>query len=65
MICQQLGYETALNATIMSFYGEVPQDLFSYDEVNCTGVESTLENCSHDDAHDCKLNEGAGVICKV
>ena len=36
---------------------------FSYDEVECTGQESTLNECKHDNNDDCSVNEGFGVIC--
>ena len=36
-------------------------------DVNCTGSESRIEDCSHSDADeaivDCSQSEGAGVIC--
>ena len=35
----------------------------SLDEVQCTGSESSLLNCSQDRSHDCSHNEDAGVIC--
>jgi Scavenger receptor cysteine-rich domain len=60
-----LGFAAALNSTEGSLYGKVAENVFSYDEVNCAGGETTLDDCKHQNTHDCKLNEGAGVICKV
>ena len=33
------------------------------DNVECKGSEGTLESCNHSPTHNCKGNEGAGVIC--
>ena len=35
------------------------------DDVQCTGSEATLLNCSHSPlgSHDCSLSEAAGVSC--
>ena len=35
------------------------------DDVQCTGSEATLLNCSHSPlgSHDCSLSEAAGVLC--
>ena len=40
-------------------------DLIWLDEVSCTGTESSLAGCAHDDwlTHDCDHSEDAGVIC--
>lgn len=29
----------------------------------CTGTEDILENCKHNNSHNCGAHEGAGVIC--
>ncbi len=36
---------------------------FSYDDVECLGSESTLDECSHGDTENCQPEEGAGVRC--
>jgi Scavenger receptor cysteine-rich domain len=53
----------ALNYTTESKFGGVPIH-FSYDEVKCTGTETSLHNCTHNDSHNCSGGEGAGVICQ-
>ena len=33
------------------------------DNVECSGIEEGLDNCTHSDSHDCTASEGAGVVC--
>ena len=42
----------------------MPTD-FSYDDVACSGIESTLNDCNHDNIENCDGSEGAGVRCKA
>lgn len=40
---------------------------FLLDEVECTGLESSIEECNHSPwrTHDCHNYEAAGAVCKV
>ncbi len=40
---------------------------FLLDEVECTGLESSIEDCSHSPwrIHDCHSYEAAGAVCIV
>ena len=33
------------------------------DNVECSGMEEGLDNCTYSDSHDCTASEGAGVVC--
>ena len=43
-------------------YGSVLAD-FIMDNVECTGSESNILQCTHLTNHNCGSSEGAGVIC--
>ena len=46
-----------------SAFGQVP-DTFEIDDINCTGNEAQLLDCSRSSiAENCNAGEGAGVIC--
>ena len=60
--CKELGFVGALRATTRSYFGLVPK-VFSLDEVNCFGNETSLSNCSSSDVENCDGSEGAGVVC--
>ena len=60
--CKELGFIGALRATTRSNFGLVPV-VFSLDEVNCFGNETSLSNCSYSDVENCDGSEGAGVVC--
>ncbi len=62
MVCRQLGYLRASQITKSSFFGSV-SDVFSYDQVQCYGFESNLDNCHHTILENCGSSEGAGVVC--
>ena len=40
---------------------------FLLDEVECSGLESSIEDCKHSPwrTHDCHNYEAAGAVCKV
>lgn len=57
IVCKQLGFLGALNATIGSAFGLVTP-VFSYDDVKCIGFESTIDDCPHIDEDDCGPDEG-------
>jgi hypothetical protein len=65
VVCKQLGFSGgATSVQCCSAYGAVPTT-FSYDEVGCTGTETTLDSCPHQNTHDCGTGEGAGVVCNT
>ena len=63
VVCRQLGYYTALNAT-SGIFGEGTGPIW-LDDTNCSGNETNLSQCSsiHRLAFSCSHSEDAGVIC--
>lgn len=49
-------------ATVEGVYGGGTGRIF-YDELQCIGSESSLEQCTSDSFHDCTHTEDAGVVC--
>ena len=49
----------------MSTFGTTEGGFFVLDDVNCTGNESNIFDCSHPLSTDCRIwrREEAGVIC--
>ncbi|XP_071486552.1 scavenger receptor cysteine-rich domain-containing protein DMBT1-like [Diadema antillarum] len=66
VICNSLGFGDAVAVTTRARFGEGTGRIF-LDNVNCSGSESSLLNCSHAGIgiHDCDHDEDAGVICGV
>ena len=64
VVCRQLGYGTAVGTLGRSAYGEGSGPIW-YDNVNCSGSEGNLDQCSHDGfgLHNCGHWQDAGVIC--
>ena len=63
MVCKELGFPNgAIHPTCCSYYGLVP-NTFSYDDVQCSGNETHVDNCTHLNTHNCGQYEGAGVVC--
>jgi hypothetical protein len=62
VVCRLLGFDGVDYVVTDSFFGQV-EGTFSYDNVECTGDESSLDECSHLDESNCTTDEGAGVIC--
>ena len=64
VVCRQLGYKYAVSAlqgnNVIGGTGEI-----WLDDVDCTGSEQSLSNCSHSGwgNHDCTHSEDAGVEC--
>ena len=63
VVCKQLGFQEAEYFTTESKFGKVTED-FSFDQVECSGQEESLDDCKHDDTEDCGADEAAGVVCK-
>ena len=63
VVCRQLGYHTALNATTGTF-GEGSGPIW-LDQITCSGSESNLTQCrsSHRLSNSCSHSRDAGVIC--
>ena len=66
VVCRQLGYSRATSALGEAYFGEGSGPIL-YDEVACTGTETSLTDCDHDGVglHDCAHYEDAGVVCSV
>jgi hypothetical protein len=62
VICRSLGYPNATNFTVGSAFGSVNRT-HSFYELECSGNETSLNECIHSDEGDCGEHEVAGVIC--
>ena len=64
VVCRQLGFGQAISARDNAYY-VVGSFQVWIDNLNCTGTESIIEDCSHNGwgKHDCDHEEGAGVVC--
>ncbi|KAI4878387.1 hypothetical protein NFI96_005373 [Prochilodus magdalenae] len=64
VVCRELGCGEAVDALSDAHFGEGLGQTWM-DEVDCSGSESTLKNCTSQGwgEHDCGHGEDAGVIC--
>merc|ERR1719186_1078337 len=61
--CKELGFDGGY-ATTESKYGNVDLERQTcFDDVRCSGRESSLLDCRHSSQDDCGDSEGAGVVC--
>ena len=66
VVCRQLGYERAIFALGLAFFGEGSGPIY-YDDVACNGTETHLADCPHSGIGfgNCNHSEDAGVLCYV
>ncbi|XP_078572965.1 uncharacterized protein LOC144859854 isoform X2 [Branchiostoma floridae x Branchiostoma japonicum] len=66
VVCRQLGYSGAWEATSRAFFGQGTGTIW-LDDVNCNGYEQVLSDCSHNGwgEENCSHGEDAGVVCAV
>ena len=64
VVCRQLGFGPAIATRDNAYYGEGSGQVW-LDGVNCTGIELTIEDCSHRGwgIENCNHTEDAGVKC--
>ena len=64
VVCKELGYGNATNATVNAFYGQGSGQIWLSD-LKCVGTEWTLSNCSHSGWGEffCSHYREAGVKC--
>ncbi|XP_071504514.1 scavenger receptor cysteine-rich domain-containing protein DMBT1-like [Diadema antillarum] len=64
VVCRMLGFEGAISARCCAPYGEGSDPIW-LDNVECTGTESDLAECSHNayGDHNCGHGEDVGVEC--
>ena len=61
VVCRQLGYQAVYKVKKSQFRGTV--DHFSYYDVNCYGLEYSIDSCSQQSYGECPNFEMAGVAC--
>ncbi|KAI8514232.1 Neurotrypsin [Branchiostoma belcheri] len=69
VVCRQMGYPDAKEAKIEAYFGQGlgGRDTIGLDEVDCTGNEANLFDCTHRGwgVSDCGHQEDAGVVCQL
>jgi len=64
VVCKELGFSEGGYSTKESYFGKVDLERQTgFDEVRCSGRESSLVDCRHESVDDCGDGEGAGVVC--
>ncbi|KAM6273777.1 HHIP-like protein 1 [Porphyrio hochstetteri] len=65
VVCRQLGFPYVVRASKKAEFGEGTSLRILLDDVQCSGQEKTLLECSHADVgtHNCSHEEDAGVVC--
>lgn len=62
--CRQLGFQGAVAARTDAAFGAAESSTpILLDDVECTGEETSLFNCSHSTLNNCQHSEDAGVVC--
>ena len=64
VVCRQRGYGIAIKAYISAAFGPGDGTIWM-DDINCTGSERSLTECSHNGwgIENCDHSEDAGVLC--
>ena len=64
VVCRQRGYGRAIKAYVSAAFGPGDGTIWM-DDINCTGSERSLTECSHNGwgIENCDHNEDAGVLC--
>ena len=66
VVCRSLGFDAASEAKYDAFFGQGSGTIW-LDDVDCTGVESNLQDCSHPGwgvvDGSCDHGDDAGVVC--
>ena len=74
VVCRMIGFKNGIGVNPTKYaghpknnnpFGLVPSADFSMDQVQCTGEETNILDCPHDQTHNCGVNEGAGVRCSM
>ncbi|XP_019616097.1 PREDICTED: deleted in malignant brain tumors 1 protein-like [Branchiostoma belcheri] len=69
VVCRQMGYPDAMEAKSEAYFGQGlgGRDTIGLDEVDCTGNEANLFDCTHRGwgVSDCGHQEDAGVVCQL
>ena len=64
VVCRELGFLAGGYSTKESYFGKVELERQSgFDQVRCSGRESSIVDCRHEAFDDCGDSEGAGVVC--
>ncbi|XP_067291809.1 scavenger receptor cysteine-rich domain-containing group B protein-like [Pseudorasbora parva] len=65
VMCRELGCESVIEAKSNAYFGQGSGQIW-LDNVQCSGSESTLANCSSNawGSHNCGHGEDAGVVCQ-
>ena len=66
VVCRQLGFAGAVAANMSAAFGQGVGQIW-LDDVQCTGVESSLTECGHNGwgIENCGHGEDAGVMCNT
>ena len=64
VVCRQIGFSQAIAIKTSAYYGRGSGQIW-LDDVNCVGIELTIENCSHGGwgNENCFHSEDAGIQC--
>ena len=66
VVCHQLGYLQAVDATVNAFYGQGNGPVW-FDNLQCTGQEGNIGACTNPGlgtlADNCDHSQDAGVVC--
>ncbi|XP_038067608.1 deleted in malignant brain tumors 1 protein-like isoform X3 [Patiria miniata] len=65
VICHQLGFPSALRAVSAATEFSMGSGAILLDDLECSGDESTLADCSHARWSNCEHSEDVGVVCST